>query len=188
MAGVLIDLAIDAVVEALGIDAPEESIAAAKQAAKMAATAAQQRAGPEASKAIAHHAPKADEKGANKPTSATQSCPVKAGQKGPGDEPPDQKKLQNKIKKLRDDLKRRYAEMRKDQHDLYNKARTEEQADPNKGSWDGHIRQFKQKQGALRKLLNEPQAKEYIISDDAWQWATEAPPVKPALPSPPMNP
>ena len=186
MAGVLIDLAIDAVVEALGIDAPEESIAAAKQAAKMAATAAQQRAGPEASKAIVHHAAKVDEKGANKPTSATQSCPVKAGQKGPGDEPPDQKKLQNKIKKLRDELKRRYAEMRKDQHDLYNKARTKAQAIKQIGSWDGHIEQFEDKQKALRKLLNEVQGKGYTIPDDAWRWATEAPPVKPA--TPPMNP
>ncbi len=91
MAGAIIDLAIDAVVEALGIDAPEESIAAAKQAAKAAATAAQQRAGPQASKAIAHHAAKADEKGEAKPATATQECLLKPGQKDPNHKRPRKK-------------------------------------------------------------------------------------------------
>lgn len=183
---ILIGGLVDAALDAAGIDLPEEAAAALKQAINLAGQAAQNRSGPEAAKAVVHHATKADEKGKAEPATAIQSCPLKSGQKGPDNEPPEQKKLQNKIKKFRDELKRRYAEMRKDQHDLYNTARTESEAKSDKGSWDGHVLQFEQKQKALRKLLNEAKTKGYAIPDDAWRWATEASPVQPAPPQ--MNP
>lgn len=91
MAGAVIELAIDAAIEALGIDAPEESIAAAKQAAKAAATVVQQRAGPQASKAIVHHAAQADEKGKTKSATATQECLLKGGQQDPDGKKPRKK-------------------------------------------------------------------------------------------------
>lgn len=61
----------------------------------------------------------------------------------------------NKIKKRRDELQDRYNEMRDDQHSLFQNHRTVAAAHPVYGSWDGHIKQFREKQTNLRRLLKE---------------------------------
>jgi hypothetical protein len=91
-------------------------------------------------------------------------------------EPPDCKEAQKKIKKGRDELKKRYAEMRKDKEKMYpiNPEKTL------KGSWQGHIDQFLQKQKNLRKNIINAQTNGCSVPEDAWKWATEKPPTKPA--------
>jgi hypothetical protein len=117
-----------------------------------------------AAKAVTNANDKAEEglKGATTPCSDCQ--------------PPDCKEAQRKIKKTRDELKKRYAEMRKDKIGMY-------KIHPEKtpfGSWQGHIDQFIQKQKNLRKLIAEAQNNGCSIPGDAWKWATEKPPTKPA--------
>lgn len=97
-------------------------------------------------------------------------------------EPPDCKELQKKINNTRNELKKRYLKMREDDHDLYTRYKTLEEAHSIYGSWDGHILQFKQKQKSLRSKLSKAKEIGCPVSGDSWKWATIDPPIKPAPP------
>jgi DNA-binding transcriptional MerR regulator len=110
-------------------------------------------------------------------TCATGNCPP----------PPECKELEDKIRERRNELKKRYDEMRKDEFDLYNNHLLESNplyVDGVKiGSWNGHLRQFRQKQQSLRNAIKEAQDKKCPQGghpSDKWKWATEPSPSQPA--------
>ena len=77
------------------------------------------------------------------------------------------------ISAVRNELKQRYDEMRRDERDLFNTRPTGTM------SWQGHIMQFRSKQAQLRSLLSSlpPNCPP---PPDAWEWASKDPPSKPA--------
>lgn len=87
-----------------------------------------------------------------------------------------------KIKDRRDELQRRYQEMREDPHGLFQNHRTVAQAHPIYGSWDGHVQQFQGKQANLRRLIQEYNALDNCprLDGDHWRQATRNPPSAPA--------
>ncbi len=92
---------------------------------------------------------------------------------GDGDEC---EKLYKQIDTLVGILKKRYADMLIDKHDLYNTVPT------GKNSWAGHQQQFKQVQRTLRTVLRTADKKFCKgYRSDAWRWATMQPPSKPSL-------
>ncbi len=109
-------------------------------------------------------------------TCATGNCPP----------PPGCKDLEDKINERRNELKKRYDEMREDEYDLYNNHKLESNPliiDGVKiGSWNGHVRQFLQKQQSLRNAIKEAQDKGCptdVHPKDKWKWASETSPSQP---------
>jgi hypothetical protein len=86
-----------------------------------------------------------------------------------------------KVKRRRDELQRRYQEMREDPHSLFQNHRSLANAHPDYGSWEGHIIQFQDKQGNLRRLIREYNALDGCprLDGDHWQQATRSPPRAP---------
>jgi len=91
---------------------------------------------------------------------------------------PECDKKANEIEKTRNELKKRDSEMYEDQHDLFGRYYSESTPHPQYGSWEGHLRQFQQKQQRLRRLLGEydtmgcPKGN---IPSDAYRWGTQQP-------------
>lgn len=100
--------------------------------------------------------------------------------------PPECDETIRRMRALRDELKRREAEMYVDQHRLYDVflEKGPEFRVPKHGHWTGHIKQFKEKQSSLRgelklsKIMNCPQPSDL---EDVWFWASKKPIDKPAL-------
>ncbi len=88
----------------------------------------------------------------------------------------------NKVKKRRDELQKRHDEMREDPQNLFQNHRTIANAHPVYGSWDGHIKQFTDKQANLRKLIDEYNKLDNCprLDGDHWKQATRKPPSAPA--------
>lgn len=97
-------------------------------------------------------------------TCATGNCPP----------PPECKERNEKIKSRRDELAKRYQDMREDKGNLFSLNPT------GRMSWQGHIDQFLDKQENLRKQLKEAESKGCKPPSDAWNWATKKPPSQPA--------
>jgi uncharacterized protein (DUF1501 family) len=87
-----------------------------------------------------------------------------------------------KIKQRRDELQRRHDEMREDPQSLFQNHRAIADAHPVYGSWDGHIKQFRDKQKNLRKLIDEYNALDGCprLEGDHWRQATRDPPSRPS--------
>jgi hypothetical protein len=87
-----------------------------------------------------------------------------------------------KVKQRRDELQDRYDEMVKDKENLYQNHRAIADAHPIYGSWDGHIKQFAEKQANLRKLIKQYNALDGCprLEGDHEQQATRKPPSAPA--------
>lgn len=88
-----------------------------------------------------------------------------------------------KIKRRRDELQKRYEELREDKYDLFRNhfAESNPHPTPGVGSWQGHIRQFRAKQSNLRK---EIEAYKRLgcpeLQGDHWKQASRNPPTRPA--------
>lgn len=94
---------------------------------------------------------------------------------------PECDELNKQIKERRDELQQRYDEMREDKLDLFNQHRTEAESAPGIGSWDGHVKQFQQKQRSLRKMLDAARSKGCsVTTDDAGKLGTTPAPTAPA--------
>jgi len=92
--------------------------------------------------------------------------------------PPDCSQKASEIEKTRNELKKRDSEMYEDQHDLFRQYYSESTPHPKYGSWEGHIRQFQQKQKRLRRLLSEYETigcSKNNIPSDAYRWSTYQP-------------
>ena len=75
------------------------------------------------------------------------------------------------------ELKQRYAEMLADHKGLF---AIRPAALPPYGSWPGHVQQFADKQGNLRKLMTKAKAQNCPTPPDAQEWATRPAPTQPA--------
>lgn len=80
---------------------------------------------------------------------------------------------ERRIRSSMDQLKRRYADMRKDRRDLYRIRRT------GVDSWLGHQQQFLARQSSLRQQIKDSIKDQCEPLHDAWNWATRRPPSKP---------
>jgi uncharacterized protein (DUF1501 family) len=86
------------------------------------------------------------------------------------------------VKKRRDELQQRHDEMREDTQNLFQNHKTIAQAHPVYGSWDGHVKQFKDKQANLRKLIKEYNDLDGCpkLEGDHWKQASRDAPSAPA--------
>ncbi len=99
--------------------------------------------------------------------------------------PPECGPLNDRIRQTRNELEERYRDMLIDEKDLYNLAF--EESNPlyidgvRIGSWQGHVRQFRQKQANLRR--NTARARELgcpLQTPDADRWGSRDAPTRPA--------
>lgn len=98
--------------------------------------------------------------------------------------PPQCGPLNDKIRETRDELEQRYREMKVDKEDLYNLAFEENNPlyrnGGRIGSWEGHLRQFRQKQINLRTNLERARRLGCPIrTPDADRWSSVQPPDRP---------
>jgi hypothetical protein len=87
-----------------------------------------------------------------------------------------------KVKQRRDELQRRYDEMRQDPQSLYQNHYSIANAHPVYGSWVGHVQQFRAKQANLRKLIEDYNKLDGCprLDGDHWRQASRDPPSRPA--------
>ncbi|MFN3824636.1 MAG: hypothetical protein ACK4GW_10475 [Pseudorhodobacter sp.] len=99
--------------------------------------------------------------------------------------PPGCGPLNEEIRDLRDELEERHRDMRIDRYDLFNRAYSASNPlylanGARIGSWEGHVRQFREKQNRLRRKVAE--AREMgcdIATPDADRWSTISAPSRP---------
>lgn len=88
-----------------------------------------------------------------------------------------------KIKRRRDELQKRYEDLREDKYDLYRNHFSESNPHPipGVGSWQGHVRQFRAKQSNLRKEIEKYKTMQCPeLQGDHWKQASRNPPSRPA--------
>jgi hypothetical protein len=112
------------------------------------------------------------ESGTTAATCATGSCPPP---------PPDCKDKNKKVKERRDEMEKRYNDLLEDKKNLFYDHFLESNPHPDgSGSWEGHIRQYQDKQKNLRRRIQDALDNGCKIdTPDAEEWATNEPPGAP---------
>jgi hypothetical protein len=95
--------------------------------------------------------------------------------------PPGCKDKNDKIKERRDEVEKRSNDLLEDKKSLFYDYFSEASPHPDgSGSWEGHIRQYQDKQKNLRRLIQDAlNGGCKVESPDAEEWATNEPPGAP---------
>ena len=94
--------------------------------------------------------------------------------------PPECKQLKEDIMERRDELAKRYQEMREDKLGLFEAEPGGIPGMPGAGNWQGHLRQFNEKQTSMRKMLDKSRSMNCGNTGDAAKWGSKPTPTQPA--------
>jgi hypothetical protein len=120
----------------------------------------------------------ADEQAGTQLDSGTAAATCATGNCTP---PPDCKDKNKKVKERRDEMEKRYNDLLEDKKNLFYDHFLESNPHPDgSGSWEGHIRQYQDKQKNLRRRIQDAlDGGCKVDTPDAEEWATNEPPGAP---------